>query len=66
MASSTGNLGMFPGQLEGDIAMVKIMTVAINPIMACQAVLSISLKMGLHEISLDLLVASSADSLVEC
>jgi hypothetical protein len=66
MASSTGNLGMFPSQLEGDIAMVKIMTVAINPIMACQAVLSISLKMGLHEISLDLLVASSADSLVEC
>jgi hypothetical protein len=56
---------MFSGQLERDIAMVEVVTVGVDPIVAGQAVVSISLQMGLHEIGLDLLVAGRADSLVK-
>jgi hypothetical protein len=45
--------------------MVKSMTEAVDPIVATQAVISISLQMRLHEISLDMLVACRAYGLVE-
>jgi hypothetical protein len=56
---------MLTGKLESDFAMVEIMAIGINPIMASQAVIAISLDVGLHEISLDLLVTGNADSLVK-
>lgn len=65
MACSAIQRGVFPGQLEGDAGMVKRVTVSFDPIVATQAVISISLHVGLHEISLDLLVACRAYGLVE-
>ena len=65
VAGATVQWGMFPGQLEGDFPMIEIMTIAIDPIVAGQAALSVGLKVRLHEISLDLLVTGSADSLVK-
>ena len=65
MAPCAGRLGMFPGQLEGDVGMVEGVTVGVNPIVARQAVISISLEVGWHEISFDLLVAGRADGLVK-
>jgi len=56
---------MLPRQLEGNSIMVKIVTIAVNPIMTAHAILPISQQMGLHEIRLDLLVAGYADGLVK-
>ena len=65
MACSTIQLSVFPRQLESDVAMVESVTVGIDPIVAAQAVLSISLEVGWHEFGLDLLVAGHTDSLVK-
>jgi len=45
--------------------MVEVVTVGVNPIVTSQAVISISLEVGLHEIGLDLLMASCTDGLVK-
>ena len=45
--------------------MVKIVPVGINPIVASQAVLAVSLEVSLHEIGFDLFVAGNADGLVK-
>ncbi len=65
MAPCAGCLGMFPGQLEGNVGMVEVVTIGVNPIVARQAIISISLHVGWHEISLDLLVAGCANGLVK-
>jgi len=65
MAAPTIHLGMFTGKLECNIAMVEVMAVAIDAIMAGQAGVPIRLEMGLHEICFDLLVAVRTDGLVE-
>jgi hypothetical protein len=65
MATSAGRLGMFTGQLERNAIMVEGVAVGVNPIVASQAVISISLEVGLHKISLDLLVAGRADGLIK-
>jgi hypothetical protein len=65
MARTTVHLDVLPSQLEGDIIMVEIVIVSIDPIMASQAVPSISLEVRLHEIGLDLLVTGGANGLVK-
>lgn len=54
---TAGDLCMFPGQGERHLLMVKIVSVGVDAIMTGQTVISIQLDMGLHEISIDLLVA---------
>ena len=56
---------VFPGQLEGGVNMIEVVTIGVNPIVASQAVIFISLEMVLHEIGLDLLVTGRADGLVK-
>jgi hypothetical protein len=56
---------MLPGQLESDFAMVEIVSIGINPIVASQAVLTVSLEVGLHILNIDLLMAGSADGLIK-
>jgi len=65
MTAPTIKGSMFPGQLERDICVVEGVPVAVNPIVTSQAVISIFQQVRLHEIRFDLLVAGSADSLVE-
>jgi hypothetical protein len=65
VASPTGQLGMLPGQLEGDGIMIKIVPICINPVMTGQAIIPIRQEMGLHEIGLDLLVTGRTDGLVK-
>lgn len=65
MTASTGHLGVFPGQLEDDAIMVKIVTISFNTIVTGQAILPVSQQMGWHEIGLDLLVAGNTDGLVK-
>ena len=56
---------MFPGQLERYLDMGEIVTIAVHPIMAGQAVAAEILAVGFHEGCLDLGVARGADGLVE-
>jgi hypothetical protein len=65
MAASTGHLGVFPCQLEGDGSMVKGVAIIVNTIMTGQAILPVSQQMGWHETGLDLLVAGNTDGLVK-
>ncbi len=65
MAASAVQPSVFPRELEGDIGVVEEVTICVDPIVAPQAVGTISCKVRLHEISLDLLVAGSANRLVE-
>jgi len=65
MTASTDYLGMFPCQLERNLTMIKGVTICVNPIVAGQAVISIRLKVGLHEIGFDLLMTGCTDGTVE-
>ena len=65
VAPATGHPGVFSGQLEGDSAVVEFMAISINPIVTAQAIVRVDLEVGLHEISIDLLVTGSADGLVK-
>jgi hypothetical protein len=57
--------GMFPSELEGDLAVVEIMIISINPIMASQAILAISLQVNIHKVGINLLVAGNAYRVVK-
>ena len=65
MTRSAVQSPMFPSQLEGNVGMLEGMTVAINPIVATQASISIGRHVRLHKISFDLLVTSDTNGLVE-
>jgi hypothetical protein len=65
MARYTLQCEVLPGQLEGNFAVVEIMTICINPIVAGQAVLAISLEVRLHKLKINLLVAGHTDRLVK-
>lgn len=65
MASSAIQRNVFTGQWETHIGVVEIVTIYVDSVVTSQAVSAISLQMRLHEISLDLLVASGTNGLVK-
>jgi hypothetical protein len=56
---------MLPGQMEDNVIMAEIVPVRVDSVVARQAIIPISLQMGLHEIGLDLLVTGCTDSLIK-
>lgn len=56
---------MFADQLEDGILVIEIMPKGIYAVMAAQAIIPISLAVGMHEIRLDLLMTVRTDRLVE-
>lgn len=65
MALRTRHLGMLACQWECCQAMVESLTIRIDPIMAAQAISSISLQVRLYETGFNLLVAGRTDGLVK-
>ena len=65
VAPATVHPGVFSGQMEGDSTVVKFVAISVNAIMTAQAVVRVDQEVGLHKISIDLLVTGSADGLVE-
>jgi hypothetical protein len=59
------DLGMFSCQLESYQTVIKCVTICINPIVTAQAILSICLQVGLHEVSFNLFMAGRTDSLIK-
>jgi hypothetical protein len=56
---------MLPGELERNFAVVEIVIVGIDPIVASQAVVTICLEMRIHKLRIDLLVAGNTDCMVK-
>jgi hypothetical protein len=48
---------MLASKWEGDLTVVEIVTIGVDPIMASQAVLAVRLKVRFHKVGFDLLVA---------
>ena len=65
MALRTCHLGMASGQLEGYLVVVEIMTIVVNPIMACYAVNAEIKHMTCHESCIYLIMAGGTGVLVE-
>jgi hypothetical protein len=65
VAPATVHPGVFAGQVEGGGAVVKFVAISVDPIVTAQAVVRVDLEVGLHKISIDLLVTGSADGLIE-
>ena len=65
MAAPTIHLDMFSSQMKCNVGMVKVVAIAVNSIMTCQAILSIRQEMGLHENGFYLPVARFADGLIK-
>lgn len=65
VTSATAHPGVFSGQVEDGGAVIKFMAISVNAIMTAQAVVRVDQEVGLHKISVDLLVTGSADGLVK-
>jgi hypothetical protein len=65
MAAGAIHLSVFPGQMEGDCAMVEFMSICVDTIVTAQTFFTIRLEMGLHEIGFDHEVAIRTDLLVK-
>ena len=65
MTASTFHLGMFSAQFKSNAAMVKAVTISVDPIMTAQTIIPVGIEMGLHEIRIDCPVAGRADCQIE-
>jgi len=65
VAAGTVHLGVLASKLEGDVIVIEVMSIGINPIMTSQAGLPKCLQVCQHKICLELLMAGGANGLVK-
>jgi hypothetical protein len=56
---------VLPGQRKSNFAVIEIVTIGVDPIVASQAVFTVRLEVSLHKLKFNLLVAGDADGLVK-